>query len=178
MVGSMLSPTFLEAYARPITEEVYLCLPQFINLRPLVRLRILGALINIRFDNEESKSAAEDLSKLLAGVNSRNSLAYIMLRFSVIGTSPFPEVQNQKWGLLFDQILRVAGDEPFELDICFGIMHPETHPDQEHVEGLGDVYTFLQEQMVPLRDLPTVRVTFEMAPHPHSPTSDSLVVVM
>ncbi|KAH6916519.1 hypothetical protein BKA70DRAFT_1419417 [Coprinopsis sp. MPI-PUGE-AT-0042] len=148
-------------------EETYVSFPSLIDLRPLVRLRTLEALIQIIFDNEESRRAAEDLAQLLDGIPAKNNLSYLLLKFNVTGLYPFPELHAQKWYLLVKQILRIAGDDPLELEISCSIMLPENHSDQE-VEGHGDFYAFLHEQMNPLWNTSTVKVTFDMYPPPPS----------
>lgn len=146
-------------------EDGYVSLPEFVDLQPLVSLKTLEAFIDVTFDNDASMKAAEDLAQVLTGINSRNTLSFILLQFHVIGVYPFVELRNQKWRCLIDQLLRVAGGEPFELDMSISIMHPDSHSDQE-VEWCRDLHTFLQEQMVSLWNVPTIKVTFNMYPPP------------
>ena len=138
-----------------------------VNLSKLPNLHTfsLAASVNCKKPRKAPRNAPpfdvlRDISIVLSTIPESNKITNLWFDFSMVGRRgrrPFLGCLNQDWVGMFNEVIRIGGGKPLELELqmtaSMGFLEDD-HPEQD------EVYTFVMEKAASLSDYPNICTHF------------------
>ena len=137
----------------------HLPLAGLVNLSNLPNLQVfsLYTIINCRAPRRGQRivptfAALQDINIVLGTIPDSNKITNLWLDFLTVGRRPFDKCLNQDWVEMFNEIIRISGGKPLELDLKFAVASGTLSSDA----GQDELYIRIMEKAAFLSDYPNI----------------------
>jgi hypothetical protein len=126
-----------------------------VNLANLSNLRVFS-LIAIIERNAGRPSVLRDINTVLSRIPSPNKTTNLFFDFDIYDSKPFRLCLDEDWAGLCQQIIRIAADNPLELDLRIGVCNG----DPEETSGEASLFATIMNKAASLSDCPNICTHF------------------
>ncbi|KIM34743.1 hypothetical protein M413DRAFT_80113 [Hebeloma cylindrosporum] len=141
-------------------ESKQVLLAELMSLSNLSNLRVFAifAIINSnKRRNAPCLAVIYDINTVLGTIPKANKITNLSFKFNIIGRRPFRECLEQDWVGMFDEIIRISGGKPLELELAMAVSTENLGVDQP---GEGQLYTDITNKSASLLDHPQICAHF------------------
>jgi hypothetical protein len=98
--------------------------------------------------------ALHDINIVLGTIPECNAITNLRFDFVIVGWPPFDECPDRDWVEMFNEIIRISGGKPLELELKLAVCSPGTLPGGN--TGEDELYVRIMENAALLSDYPNI----------------------
>ena len=131
------------------------------NLSNLPNLQVfsLSAIIDCKVPRKRKASRKVppfavllDINTVLGTILESNRVTNLWFDFDIVGRNPFRGCLDQDWVGMFNEVIRIGGEKPLELDFQIGVSTEDSETDA----GEDELYMGIMEKAGSLSDHPNI----------------------
>ena len=128
-----------------------------LNLSKLLNLRVFSLYTFINCKREAAQNATpfaviHDINIVLGTIPDSNIFTNLWFEFTIFGRHPFPGCLDQDWGGMFNEVIRISGGKPLEMEFMMAISDGL----EIHHSGEVELYNGIMDNAALLSDYPKI----------------------